>query len=79
MSFGPGLGGQLTWWWCPGLRDEAERCGGVEALRQQIINRWVTEVREEYCAKVYRFMLYRRLFMVVEEEYIKNIRDSGYS
>ena len=35
MSFGPGLGGQLTWWWCPGLRDEAERCGGVEAADHQ--------------------------------------------
>ena len=44
---------------------------GVEVLRQQIINRWVTEVREEYCAKLYRFMLYRRLFIVVEEENIK--------
>ena len=52
---------------------------GVEVLRQQIINRLVTEVREEYCAKLYRFMLYRRLSIVEEEEYIKNIRDLGYS
>ena len=62
-----------------GAQDYVTRRKGVEVLRMQIINRWVTEVREEYCAKVYRFMLYRRLFMVVEEEYIKNIRDLGYS
>ena len=60
-------------------QDYVTRRKGVEVLRQQIINRWVTEVREEYCAKLYRFMLYRRLFMVVAEEYIKNIKDLGYS
>ena len=61
-------------------QDYVTRRKGVEVLRQQqIINRLVTEVREEYCAKLYRFMLYRRLSIVEEEEYIKNIRDLGYS
>ena len=60
-------------------QDYVTRRKGVEVLRQQIINRWVTEVREEYSAKLYRFMLYRRLSIVEEEEYIKNIRDLGYS
>ena len=60
-------------------QDYVTRRKGVEVLRQQIINRLVTEVREECCAKLYRFMLYRRLSIVEEEEYIKNIRDLGYS
>ena len=55
-------------------QDYVTRRKGVEVLRQQIIDRLVTEVREEYCAK-----LYRRLSIVEEEEYIKNIRDLGYS
>ena len=60
-------------------QDYVTRGKGVEVLRQQIINLWVTEVREEYCAKLYRFMLYRMLSIVEEEECIKNIRDLGYS
>ena len=60
-------------------QDYVTRRKGVEVLRQQIINRLETEVKEEYCAKLYRFMLCRRLCIVVEEEYIKNIRDLCYS
>ena len=52
-------------------QDYVTRRKGVEVLRQQIINRLVTEE--------YWFMLYRRLSIVEEEEYIKNIRDLGYS
>jgi len=62
-------------------QDYVTRRKGVEVLmlRQQVINRLVTEVREEYCAKLCRFMLYRRLSIVKEEEYIKNISDLGYN
>ena len=60
-------------------QDYVMRQKGVEVLRQQIINCLGTEVREEYCAKLFRFMLYRRLSIVVKEEYIKNITDLGYS
>ena len=38
-------------------QDYVTKRRGLEVLRQQIINCWVTEVREEYCAKLYRFML----------------------
>ena len=60
-------------------QDYVTRRKGVEVLRQQIINRLVTEVREEYCAKLYRFMLHRRLsspwWWRKKGAYIKTIRD----
>ena len=58
-------------------QDYVTRQKGVEVLRQQINNLWVSKVRYEYCAQLYRFMPHH---MVVEEKgaHIKNIiRDLG--
>ena len=46
-------------------QDYVMRQMGVEVLRQQIINLWVSRSDKEYCAILYRFMPHRRLSMVV--------------
>ena len=40
------------------VQDYVTRRKGVEVLRYQIINCLVTEVREEYCAKLYTLQVH---------------------